>query len=243
MDLIVTIENELKQARLAREDDRRDALTLILSSLRSAEKELQRPLSEDEELQVLQRERNAALGGAPPWGAPPWRGTARRAAAGEWPPGRPVGVPAALLGRAAERERRGLASRRRRPAEPAEAARAPATGSLPITVPPPLPPAERCARAVERGRRGAGRARDRLLLARGPSGRRGLRRLAAVAAVGDHVVGRRSRCFARQSLRKLVENWSSSFCWFCETSSCLMPCLDCSRLCFVAGVTLVTRKT
>ena len=57
MELIATIENELKQARLAREDDRRDALTLILSSLRSAEKELQRPLSEDEELQVLQRER------------------------------------------------------------------------------------------------------------------------------------------------------------------------------------------
>ena len=57
MGLITTIENELKQARLAREDDRRDALVLILSSLRSAEKELQRPLSEDEELQVLQRER------------------------------------------------------------------------------------------------------------------------------------------------------------------------------------------
>jgi uncharacterized protein YqeY len=57
VDLITTIENELKEARLAREDDRRDALTLILSSLRSAEKELQRPLSEDEELQVLQRER------------------------------------------------------------------------------------------------------------------------------------------------------------------------------------------
>ncbi len=57
MDLITTIENELKQARLAHEDDRRDALVLILSSLRSAEKELQRPLSEDEELQVLQRER------------------------------------------------------------------------------------------------------------------------------------------------------------------------------------------
>ena len=57
MELIGTIENELKQARLAREDDRRDALILILSSLRSAEKELQRPLSEDEELQVLQRER------------------------------------------------------------------------------------------------------------------------------------------------------------------------------------------
>jgi uncharacterized protein YqeY len=57
VDLIRTIEKELREARLARDDDRRDALTLILSSLRSAEKELQRPLSEDEELQVLQRER------------------------------------------------------------------------------------------------------------------------------------------------------------------------------------------
>jgi len=57
VQLISTIEVELKQARLAREDDRRDALILILASLRSAEKELQRPLSEDEELQVLQRER------------------------------------------------------------------------------------------------------------------------------------------------------------------------------------------
>ena len=55
--LISTIENELKEARLARDDDRRDALILILASLRSAEKELQRALSEDEELQVLQRER------------------------------------------------------------------------------------------------------------------------------------------------------------------------------------------
>ncbi len=36
---------------------RRDALRLILSSLQGAEKELQRPLHEDEELQVLQRER------------------------------------------------------------------------------------------------------------------------------------------------------------------------------------------
>jgi uncharacterized protein len=57
VDLITTIESELKEARLARDDDRRDALALILASLRSAEKELQRPLSEDEELQVLQRER------------------------------------------------------------------------------------------------------------------------------------------------------------------------------------------
>ena len=57
MSLIVRMEEELKQARLARDDARRDALSLLLSSLRSAEKDLQRPLAEDEELQVLQRER------------------------------------------------------------------------------------------------------------------------------------------------------------------------------------------
>ncbi len=57
MNLITRIEDELKQARLARDAERRDALSLILHSLRNAEKELQRPLSEDEELQVLQRER------------------------------------------------------------------------------------------------------------------------------------------------------------------------------------------
>jgi uncharacterized protein len=57
MNVITRIEDELKQARLARDAERRDALSLILSALRSAQKELQRPLSEDEELQVLQRER------------------------------------------------------------------------------------------------------------------------------------------------------------------------------------------
>ena len=57
MSLIARMEDELKAATLARDADRRDALRLLLSSLRSAEKELQRPLSEDEELQVLQRER------------------------------------------------------------------------------------------------------------------------------------------------------------------------------------------
>src|SRR5438105_13607118 len=57
MSLIARMEDEVKQATLARDADRRDALRLILASLRSAEKELQRPLSEDEELQVLQRER------------------------------------------------------------------------------------------------------------------------------------------------------------------------------------------
>ena len=55
--LIHTLEDEVKQAMLARDAERRDALRLILSSLKSAEKELQRPLSGDEELQVLQRER------------------------------------------------------------------------------------------------------------------------------------------------------------------------------------------
>ena len=57
MSLIARLEDELKQAMVAREGDRRDALRLILASLRSAEKELQRPLHDDEELQVLQRER------------------------------------------------------------------------------------------------------------------------------------------------------------------------------------------
>ena len=46
---------------LARDVGRRDALRLILSSLRSAEKDLQRPLSGDEELQVLQRERKKRI--------------------------------------------------------------------------------------------------------------------------------------------------------------------------------------
>jgi uncharacterized protein len=57
MTLISRLENELKQAMVDREDERRDALRLILASLRAAEKELQRPLHDDEELQVLQRER------------------------------------------------------------------------------------------------------------------------------------------------------------------------------------------
>jgi uncharacterized protein len=61
MSLIARIESEVKEATLARDAERRDALRLILSSLRSAEKELQRPLSDEEELQVLQRERKRRL--------------------------------------------------------------------------------------------------------------------------------------------------------------------------------------
>jgi uncharacterized protein YqeY len=54
---IGTIEDEIKEAMKARDADRRDALRLILNALKNSEKDLQRPLSEDEELQVLQRER------------------------------------------------------------------------------------------------------------------------------------------------------------------------------------------
>jgi hypothetical protein len=61
MTLIDTMESELKTAMLEKDIERRDALRLILASLRSAEKDLQRPLSEDEELQVLQRERKRRL--------------------------------------------------------------------------------------------------------------------------------------------------------------------------------------
>jgi uncharacterized protein len=59
--LIEELEEEVKEATLARDAARRDALRLILASLRSAEKELLRPLSEDEELQVLQRERKKRI--------------------------------------------------------------------------------------------------------------------------------------------------------------------------------------
>jgi uncharacterized protein YqeY len=57
MSLVTRLEQEVKDAMRARDGERRDALRLILSSLKSAEKELLRPLSQDEELQVLQRER------------------------------------------------------------------------------------------------------------------------------------------------------------------------------------------
>jgi uncharacterized protein YqeY len=61
MSMIARIENELKVAMRERDNARRDALRLILSSLRAAEKELQRALHDEEELQVLQRERKKRL--------------------------------------------------------------------------------------------------------------------------------------------------------------------------------------
>jgi uncharacterized protein len=57
VSLIGRLEEELRAATLGRNAERRDALRLILNALRSAEKELQRPLKDEEELQVLQRER------------------------------------------------------------------------------------------------------------------------------------------------------------------------------------------
>jgi uncharacterized protein YqeY len=61
VSLIVRMEEDLKAAMLEHDNERRDALRLLLASLRSAEKELQRPLSDDEELQVLQRERKRRI--------------------------------------------------------------------------------------------------------------------------------------------------------------------------------------
>jgi uncharacterized protein len=58
---IAEIEGEIKEAMKARDAERRDALRLIINALRSSEKELQRPLSDDEELQVLQRERKRRI--------------------------------------------------------------------------------------------------------------------------------------------------------------------------------------
>ncbi len=61
MTLVERVEQELRDARLARDEDRRDALSLILHALRDAQKELRRPLSDEEELQVFQRERKRRL--------------------------------------------------------------------------------------------------------------------------------------------------------------------------------------
>lgn len=61
MSLIERIEGELKGAMRARDSERTGTLRLTLSSLRASEKELLRPLRDDEELQVLQRERKRRI--------------------------------------------------------------------------------------------------------------------------------------------------------------------------------------
>ena len=57
MSVIAEIELQLKEAMRARAGTRTGALRLTLAALRSAEKELGRQLKEEEELQVLHRER------------------------------------------------------------------------------------------------------------------------------------------------------------------------------------------
>jgi uncharacterized protein YqeY len=59
--LIEELEDDVKDAMRAGDAARRDALRLIIASLKSAEKDLLRPLSEEEELQVLQRERKKRI--------------------------------------------------------------------------------------------------------------------------------------------------------------------------------------
>jgi uncharacterized protein len=59
--LIEELEDDVKDAMRAGDAARRDALRLIVASLKSAEKDLLRPLTEDEELQVLQRERKKRI--------------------------------------------------------------------------------------------------------------------------------------------------------------------------------------
>jgi uncharacterized protein YqeY len=61
MSLIARIEEELKAAMRAQDRERTDTLRLTLASLRAAEKEVQRPLKDDEELHVLQRERKRRM--------------------------------------------------------------------------------------------------------------------------------------------------------------------------------------
>lgn len=59
--MIERIETDLKEAMRRRDPVRRSTLRLTLSALRAAEKELDRPLKVEEELQVLQRERKRRL--------------------------------------------------------------------------------------------------------------------------------------------------------------------------------------
>ena len=61
MTLIEELEADVRDAMRSGDTARRDALRLILASLKSAEKDLLRPLSEEEELQVLQRERKKRI--------------------------------------------------------------------------------------------------------------------------------------------------------------------------------------
>jgi hypothetical protein len=55
--LIERMKDDVTAAVKSKDTERRDTLRLLLNALQAAQKDLQRPLSDDEELQVLQRER------------------------------------------------------------------------------------------------------------------------------------------------------------------------------------------
>jgi len=61
MSLIARLEDEVKEAMRSHDTVRRDTLRLIVNALKGAQKDLQRPLSDEEELQVLQRERKRRI--------------------------------------------------------------------------------------------------------------------------------------------------------------------------------------
>ena len=54
--MIARIEDDIKQAMRAGEGERRDALRLVLASLKNAEKDKRAPLGDDEAVVVLRRE-------------------------------------------------------------------------------------------------------------------------------------------------------------------------------------------
>ena len=76
--MISRIKKQLETAMREGDAERRDTLRLILSSLQGAEKELQRELREDEELQVLQRERKKRLEAAAAFRAGGWEEQAQK---------------------------------------------------------------------------------------------------------------------------------------------------------------------
>ena len=61
MQQVLDVSNDVAAELAGIGDGVLDALRLLLNSLKAAEKELQRPLSEEEELQVLQRERKRRI--------------------------------------------------------------------------------------------------------------------------------------------------------------------------------------
>jgi uncharacterized protein YqeY len=78
--VIARIEDEIKTAMRARDSERRDALRLLLSALRSAEKDSRKELDDEAALAVLRRERKRRVEAAEAFHA---AGSEERAAAEE----------------------------------------------------------------------------------------------------------------------------------------------------------------